>query len=64
MERTRTCKKSNKNQLTTSFDDSCIAELHDDYTEHNNVKIQEMLEYLHNNYSDLDKNDLKANEKY
>ena len=53
IERTRNCNKSNKNQLTTVFDDSFTAELHDNNTGHKNVAIQEILECFNDNYDDF-----------
>ena len=40
MERTRNCNNRNKNQLTNTFNDSFMAELHDNFTGHNNVPIE------------------------
>ena len=51
-----------KFQLTTAFDASHMHELHDNSTGHNNITIQEILEYLHANYGDLDENYLEDNE--
>ena len=51
-----------KIQLTTAFDASHMHELHDNITGHNNITIQEILEYLHANYGDLDENYLEDNE--
>ena len=40
-----------------------IADLHDNYTGYNNVSILDILQYLHENYRDLNESDLETNEK-
>lgn len=51
--------KALKNQLTVAIDKKCIADLHQTCTGYNNVTMQDLFEYLHTNYGDLDESDLE-----
>ena len=51
--------KALKNQLTGSIDKKYIADLYHQYTGYNNSSIQDILEYLYDNYGDLNKENLK-----
>ena len=55
--------KSSKNQLTRIVCKKYIAYLHNSYTGHNDITVQEIIEYLYENYGDLDKSNLEKVEQ-
>ena len=54
--------KALKNLLTRVVEKKYVADLHNSYTGYNNLTIQEIFEYLYENYGDLDEADLEQAE--
>ena len=63
MSRTIICVQSSKNQLPRIVCKKHIVDLHNSYTGYNNLKIQEILEYLYENYGELNESGLEQVEQ-
>ena len=55
--------KALKNQLTGTIESKFIADLQGTYTRYNNVSIQDILQYLYDNYGDLNELELEDIDK-